>query len=109
MGLRVCVHGLIHNEEGEDDQIVDHSFTLETQLGGRSMDDVLRSLRPPPHFKQRDALDSQGRSWSAPKLNAALARIAEAAKAARLNSALEGTLTERLLIDLGTLSGQRKS
>ena len=36
-----------------------------------------------------------------PKLNAALARIAEAAKAARLNSALEGTLAENLLLDLG--------
>ena len=69
--------------------------------GGRSMDEVLRSLRPPPHFKQRDALEQQGRSWSTRKLNAALARIAEAAKAARLNSALEGALAEHLLLDLG--------
>jgi DNA polymerase-3 subunit delta len=72
--------------------------------GGRSMDDVLRSLRPPPHFKQRDALERQSRSWSTPRLNAALARIAEAAKAARLNSALEATLTENLLLDLGRLA-----
>jgi DNA polymerase-3 subunit delta len=76
---------------------------------GRPMEDVLRTLRPPPHFKQRDALEQQARGWSAGKLSAALARIAEAAKAARLNSALEGTLAERLLIDLGALSGQRKS
>ena len=73
---------------------------------GRSMDDVLRSLRPPPHFKQRDALEQQGRSWSTRKLNAALARIAEAAKAARLNSRLDGTLTESLLLDLGAIAGQ---
>jgi DNA polymerase-3 subunit delta len=72
--------------------------------GGRSMDDVLRSLRPPPHFKQRDALEQQGRSWSTRKLNAALARVAAAAKAARLNSALEGTLTENLLLDLGEMA-----
>jgi len=71
--------------------------------GGRSMDDVMRSLRPPPHFKQRAEIEQQARSWSMRKLNAALARIAEAAKAARLNSALEGTLTENLLLDLGAL------
>ena len=75
---------------------------------GRSMDDVLRSLRPPPHFKQREALEQQGRNWSTRKLNAALARIAEAAKAARLNSALEDTLAENLLLDLGALVGTRK-
>ena len=56
-----------------------------------------------------DALEQQGRNWSAAKLSAALARIAEAAKAARLNSALEGALAEKLLLDLGQLSGQRKA
>ena len=76
---------------------------------GRPMEEVLRTLRPPPHFKQRDALEQQCRNWSAAKLNAALARIAEAAKAARLNSALEGALTEKLLLDLGQLSGQAKA
>jgi DNA polymerase III subunit delta len=89
-----------------------HFLRLQRMRGaldsGRSMDDVMRSLRPPPHFKQRDALEQQGRSWSGAKLAAALARIAEAAKAARLSSALEGVLTERLLIDLGDLAGQRK-
>jgi hypothetical protein len=73
------------------------------------MEEVLRTLRPPPHFKQRDALEQQGRNWSAAKLGAALARIAEAAKAARLNSGLEGTLTEKLLLDLGQISGPRKA
>jgi DNA polymerase III subunit delta len=74
---------------------------------GRSMDEVLRSLRPPPHFKQRDALEQQGRGWSTRKLNAALARIGEAAKAARLSSALEATLTESLLLDLGALAREK--
>jgi DNA polymerase-3 subunit delta len=73
---------------------------------GRSMDEVLRSLRPPPHFKQRDAIEQQGRSWSTRKLSAALARIADAAKAARLSSGLDGTLTESLLLDLGAIAGQ---
>jgi hypothetical protein len=39
-------------------------------------------------------------------LDAALARIGDAAKAARLNSALEDTLAESLLLALGRLAGQ---
>jgi DNA polymerase-3 subunit delta len=71
------------------------------------MEDVVRSLRPPLHFKQRDVLEQQCRRWTLPKLAAALARIAEAAKAARLNSALEGTLAESLLLDLQVLAGSK--
>lgn len=72
---------------------------------GRSMDDVVRTLRPPPHFKQRAQLEQQAREWSLAALNAALARIGDAAKAARLNSALEETLAERLVLDLAALKG----
>jgi DNA polymerase III delta subunit len=77
--------------------------------GGRTMDDVMRSLRPPPHFKQRAEIEQQARSWSTHKLNAALARIAGAAKAARLNSAMEATLAESLLLELGVLARGKKS
>ncbi len=78
---------------------------MRTSLdAGRQMDEIVRTLRPPPHFKQRDALEAQCRAWSAGKLAAALARIAETAKAARLSPALEGTLAERLLLDLGALA-----
>jgi DNA polymerase-3 subunit delta len=76
---------------------------------GRSMDEVVRGLRPPPHFKQRDALEAQCRGWSAAKLTVALARIAAAAKAARLSPALEQTLAERLLLDLGVIAGDRRT
>jgi DNA polymerase-3 subunit delta len=71
---------------------------------GGSMEDIVRSMRPPVHFKQREALEQQCRSWSLSRLVAALARIAEAVKAARLNSALEGTLAENLLLDLQALA-----
>ena len=67
---------------------------------GRSLDDALRGLRPPLHFRQKDAFAGQLRQWSAPRLDAALAAIASTAKAARLTSALEDTLTERLLLTL---------
>jgi DNA polymerase-3 subunit delta len=75
---------------------------------GRSMEDVLRSLRPPPHFKQRDALERQCRTWSLPELTSALALIGDAAKAARLNSALESTLAQALLLELAQTRAQIK-
>jgi DNA polymerase-3 subunit delta len=76
---------------------------------GRSLDDVMRSLRPPPHFKQKAVIEQQCREWSLPKLNAALARIGDAAKAARLNSALDGTLAANLLMELGALAKEKRS
>ena len=76
---------------------------------GRSMDDVVRTLRPPLHFKQREAFEQQCRSWSLPQLSAALARIADAAKAARLNSSLEGALAEQLLLDVAALAKRCRS
>jgi DNA polymerase III subunit delta len=71
---------------------------------GRSMDEALRQLKPPPHFKQKDAFERQCRDWSLAKLNAALAAIAEAVKRARLTSALDNVLAEHLLMDLGALA-----
>jgi DNA polymerase III subunit delta len=76
---------------------------------GRSLDDVMRALKPPPHFRQKAALEQQCRDWTLAGLDAALARIADAAKEARLNSALEGALAERLLLDLGALAKQKRS
>lgn len=71
---------------------------------GRNMEDALRQMRPPPHFKQRAEIEAQLRTWSGPKLNVAVARIAEAVKNARLNSAMEATLAEALILDLTRLS-----
>jgi len=67
---------------------------------GQSMDAALRQLRPPVHFKTRPHLEAQCRMWAIENLNAALSRIADAAKEARLNSALEATIAEGLLLDL---------
>ena len=72
--------------------------------GGRSLDDALRSMRPPLHFKQRDVFAAQVRNWSSASLNAALTRIAETAKAARLSSPLEDTLGERLVLALSAMA-----
>ena len=48
------------------------------------------------------------RQWTVAGLNVALARIGDAAKAARLNSALDNTLAENLLLALGPPSNPRQ-
>lgn len=72
---------------------------------GRSLEEALRTLRPPLHFKQKDIFSGQVRRWSRAGLDAALKRIAEAAKAARLSSQLEDTLAERLILALSAMAG----
>jgi DNA polymerase III subunit delta len=74
---------------------------------GKSLDDVMRALKPQPHFKQKAALEQQTRDWTVAGLNLALAKIGAAAQAARLKSALESTLTEHLLMELGELARER--
>lgn len=74
---------------------------------GRSLEDLMRASKPAVHFRQKPAIEQQCRDWSVASLNAALARIGEAAKAARLNSALDSTLAENLLLALDGI-GKRK-
>ncbi|MFN0219869.1 MAG: DNA polymerase III subunit delta [Hyphomicrobium sp.] len=71
---------------------------------GASLDEALRSLRPPLHFKQRDAFAAQVSRWSRAGLDQALKRIAEAARAARLTTHLEDALAERLILGLAALA-----
>ena len=71
---------------------------------GRSLDEAVRALRPPLHFRQRDAFSVQLRHWSLPRLTHALARISEMVKSARLKASLETTLAERLLLELARLA-----
>jgi len=67
---------------------------------GRSFEDAVRQIRPPIHFKQKDALGLQCRLWSTARLSEALARAATAAKAARLAGPLEDAIAEEMLIGL---------
>jgi DNA polymerase-3 subunit delta len=77
--------------------------------GGRSLEEAIQSLRPPLHFRQKAAVESQCRAWSLLQLTAALASIAEAAEAARRNSAMEEVLAEHLLLQLGALARPHKA
>lgn len=71
---------------------------------GSTLDEALRRMRPPLHFKQKDAFAAQCRLWTSARLTDALARISTAAKAARLTSALEEALSERLAIGLAMMA-----
>ncbi|HRD77253.1 MAG TPA: DNA polymerase III subunit delta, partial [Hyphomicrobiaceae bacterium] len=67
----------------------------------------LRSIRPPLHFKQRDAVAAQLRQWTGDRLLAAAVRIGEGLKAARLGGTLESAHAERLLLEIGRLATRR--
>jgi DNA polymerase-3 subunit delta len=70
---------------------------------GGTLDDALRQMRPPLHFKQKDAFAAQCRMWSTARLSDALARISLAAKAARLAGSLEEAFSERLVMGLAMM------
>jgi DNA polymerase-3 subunit delta len=72
---------------------------------GQGVEDALRQIRPPLHFKLKDQVSAQCRAWSFERLSEAQRRISACAKAARLTGALEDALTERLLLGLGMLAG----
>ncbi len=75
---------------------------------GRSLDEAIRQIRPPLHFRLRDQVTAQCRLWSTAMLSEALARINETAEQARLNSAMEDILAERLLFNLAAHIAKRK-
>lgn len=83
-----------------------HRIRAELDRGG-SLDDALRQLRPPLHFKQRDAVTAQSRRWTMPLLDRALAASADALKSARLTSALEDAIAERLLLSVASQVARR--
>ena len=75
----------------------------------RSLDDILRTLRPPLHFKQRGAIAAQAEAWTMAKLDRALPRIVAAQRAARGGAIDEALVTEHLLLDLARLAAIRSN
>jgi DNA polymerase-3 subunit delta len=67
---------------------------------GRGFEDAAQALRPPLHFKHKATVEAQSRAWTHAKSVEALSLISVAARAARLNSAIEASLAERLILDL---------
>jgi DNA polymerase III subunit delta len=72
--------------------------------GGKSIEQVIGDIRPHVHFKQKDVLAAQCRSWPAGTLDEALSGIATTARMARMSAALEDLLAERLILTLSRLA-----
>lgn len=70
---------------------------------GLGITEAVKGLRPPLHFKQRDAFSAQLRSWSNAQLAKALSATSEAALRARRQSSLEDVHAERLLLFVASL------
>lgn len=71
---------------------------------GRSVEDAIRGMRPPVHFKAQPALRAHCQMWTMPRLDDAESRVAVAVKDARLGGGLEQALSERLLIEISRLA-----
>lgn len=67
---------------------------------GVARDQALRTLRPRPHFKREANFLADARRWGATRLLAALPKIHEAVKHARLFPELEQDYAERLVLSL---------
>jgi DNA polymerase III subunit delta len=71
---------------------------------GQPIDAAIQQLRPPLHFKQKDAVAAQCRTWQTASLTRALDVTATTAKSARQTSTLEDVLAERLVLTLARLA-----
>lgn len=71
---------------------------------GRSVDDAIRGMRPPVHYKAQPALRAHCQMWTMARLDEAESRVAVAVKDARLGGGLEQALSERLLIEMSRLA-----
>ena len=85
-----------------------HRIAASAQRG-RSIDEAVRAMRPPIHFKAQGLVIAQLRNWTLPKLAKALRDIATTIAACRQTGALDETLMERLLLRLAFLSRNRQS
>jgi DNA polymerase-3 subunit delta len=79
------------------------------KAGGGTAEQVVRSLRPRPHFKRERAFIAHSRRLGARRLLEALPLIQEAIKRARLNPDLERALAERLVLALTRRGGSTGS
>jgi DNA polymerase-3 subunit delta len=70
------------------------------QAGGGNVEQAMRSLRPPPHYKRKDAFIAHCRRLGPSRLLAALPVIQEAVKRSRLTPELERDFAERLVLAL---------
>lgn len=69
-----------------------------------NLDEAIRSLRPPLHFRQQDIFTGQVRSWSLNKASRALDMIGRVQASTRSDGHDDTILANRLIFDLGRLA-----
>ncbi len=74
---------------------------------GRQASDAVNSLRPPVHFKQRDAMVQQVMKLKLPVLKKAIHLVQETVARTRLQSAFERISTERMILILSKMASSR--
>ncbi len=74
---------------------------------GRQANDAINALRPPVHFKQRDAMVRQVMKLKLPVLKKAIHLVQETVARTRLQSAFERISTERMILILSKMSSGR--
>lgn len=77
-------------------------FTRLHQVASRegNLDEAVRTLRPPLHYKRRDAFAAHCRKWGAKRLSSALPLIQETIRRSRRSPDLDSAFAERLLLTL---------
>jgi DNA polymerase III subunit delta len=78
---------------------------------GKSLDEAIRSLRPPLSMPQKTAVTDLVKGWSLAKLNRALKRIADAQRLARTGTQAgsldEDLISDNLMLDLARLAASK--
>jgi len=80
-----------------------HRVVAALEAGGNTKS-VIAGLRPPPSFKQRDALTSQANRWNRSALQTAIEAIQSTTAQTRRRPELERALTERALLMICQMS-----
>jgi DNA polymerase-3 subunit delta len=73
---------------------------------GGSLDSILYSMRPPPHFSRKALVENALRSWPQERLLALMGQLANAVLESRKQAGLAETLAHRALMGIG--SGARR-
>jgi DNA polymerase-3 subunit delta len=82
-----------------------HYLQLHRVASAPSVEQALRSLRPPPHFKRKDAFVAHARRLGPRRLLDSLPLIQEAVKQSRLNPDLARAIAEELVLALTAARG----
>lgn len=73
---------------------------LTMRAGGETIQDALRSFRPPLHFRQRDALQAHAKTWSLSGVETALTLLFSALNDSRRDAELAPIIASRVALRL---------